>query len=128
MTDGTFPAFAQWRLHRYVRHMSIRFVRCRACIRPVVRPDFPHTIVEFQERFPDEAACLEYLVESRWPDGYRCPAPAAASGPGCWGAGTYGGALAATTRPRHRRVMHGTGTSLRSEAGSGRLRFAVLER
>ncbi|MGA8218620.1 MAG: IS1595 family transposase [Solirubrobacterales bacterium] len=38
------------------------------------RPDFPRTIVEFQERFSDEAACLEYLAASRWPDRYRCPA------------------------------------------------------
>ena len=37
-------------------------------------PDFPRTIVEFQERFSDEAACLEYLAASRWPEGYRCPA------------------------------------------------------
>lgn len=38
------------------------------------RPDFPRSIVEFQQRFPDERACLEYLAESRWPSGYRCPA------------------------------------------------------
>ncbi|MGH8861853.1 MAG: transposase, partial [Jatrophihabitantaceae bacterium] len=37
------------------------------------RPDFPRTILEFQARFPDERACWEYLVECRWPDGYRCP-------------------------------------------------------
>src|SRR5215211_1181062 len=37
------------------------------------RPDFPRTIVDFQERFSDEAACLEYLAASRWPEGYRCP-------------------------------------------------------
>ncbi|MGC1812655.1 MAG: IS1595 family transposase [Solirubrobacterales bacterium] len=37
------------------------------------RPDFPRTIVEFQERFSDEAACLEYLAASRWPEGYHCP-------------------------------------------------------
>ena len=24
-------------------------------------------------RFADEASCLEYLVESRWPDGFSCP-------------------------------------------------------
>ncbi len=29
--------------------------------------------MEFQERFPDDASCLEYLAASRWPDGYRCP-------------------------------------------------------
>jgi hypothetical protein len=32
------------------------------------------TIVDFQERFSNEAACLEYLAASRWPGGYRCPA------------------------------------------------------
>ena len=37
------------------------------------RPSFPRTIVEFQHRFPDDQACREYLLESRWPDGYCCP-------------------------------------------------------
>jgi transposase-like protein len=37
------------------------------------RPDFPVSIVEFQRRFADERACLEYLALSRWPDGFRCP-------------------------------------------------------
>lgn len=32
------------------------------------------SIVEFQRRFCDELACLEYLAASRWPEGYRCPA------------------------------------------------------
>ncbi len=40
----------------------------------MARPDFPRTIVEFQHRFHDEAACLDYLAASRWPEGYRCPA------------------------------------------------------
>jgi hypothetical protein len=30
--------------------------------------------MEFQERFASEAACLEYLAASRWPDGFVCPA------------------------------------------------------
>jgi transposase-like protein len=38
-----------------------------------VRPDFPRTVLEFQQRFVTEAACLEYLIESRWPDGFACP-------------------------------------------------------
>ena len=38
------------------------------------RPDFPRSIVDFQERFPDDAACLDYLAASRWPEGFRCPA------------------------------------------------------
>ncbi len=29
--------------------------------------------MEFQSRFPDEAACRAYLFGSRWPEGYRCP-------------------------------------------------------
>ena len=37
------------------------------------RPEFPRTIVEFQARFPDEDACWAYLMECRWPEGYRCP-------------------------------------------------------
>jgi hypothetical protein len=36
--------------------------------------DFPHSLVEFQHRFPDEAACAAYLIDARWPDGFRCPA------------------------------------------------------
>jgi transposase-like protein len=39
----------------------------------VSRPDFPRTIIEFQHRFPDEDACRQYLFESRWPQGFRCP-------------------------------------------------------
>ena len=35
---------------------------------------FPGTLPEFQATFPDEAACRRYLVESRWPEGFRCPA------------------------------------------------------
>jgi transposase-like protein len=38
----------------------------------VPRPDFPRSIVEFQQRFADEDACREYLFASRWPDGYCC--------------------------------------------------------
>jgi transposase-like protein len=37
------------------------------------RPDFPRTFPEFAERFPNEKACWDYLVESRWPDGLQCP-------------------------------------------------------
>ena len=31
------------------------------------------TLGEFDEMFPDENACKEYLVSRRWPDGVRCP-------------------------------------------------------
>lgn len=37
-------------------------------------PDFPRTLLEFQQRFPDEAACAAYLAEARWPNGFTCPA------------------------------------------------------
>ena len=37
-------------------------------------PDFPRSLVEFQSRFPDEAACVAYLVAARWPQGFVCPA------------------------------------------------------
>jgi transposase-like protein len=40
----------------------------------VARPDFPRTIIEFQRRFPDDAACRDYLFACRWPDEFRCPA------------------------------------------------------
>jgi transposase-like protein len=33
----------------------------------------PTSIREFQQVFPDEGACLEYLCKIRWPDGFRCP-------------------------------------------------------
>ena len=39
----------------------------------MTRPDFPRSIVEFQHRFPDDAARRAYLCDSRWPDGFRCP-------------------------------------------------------
>lgn len=37
------------------------------------RPDYPLTILEFQQRFGTEEACREYLFCSRWPEGFVCP-------------------------------------------------------
>lgn len=37
------------------------------------RPDFPKTFPEFVLRFPDDNACWDYLVQSRWPEGFVCP-------------------------------------------------------
>lgn len=37
------------------------------------RPDFPKTIFEFNQWFPNEAACVKFLIDSRWPDGFVCP-------------------------------------------------------
>lgn len=39
----------------------------------MARPDFPRTLAEFRSRFVTEDDCRRYLVECRWPDGYRCP-------------------------------------------------------
>lgn len=70
--------------------------------------------MDFQERFSDEATCLDYLAASRWPDDYRCP--------------TCGGERAWVLERRHLwectachhqasvtagTVMHGTRTPLR---------------
>ena len=35
--------------------------------------DFPNSLIDFQRRFPDEAACAAWLFEARWPAGFRCP-------------------------------------------------------
>src|SRR5512134_1977283 len=42
-------------------------------VRTMARPDFPRTLAEFRSRFVTEEDCRRYLVECRWPDGYRCP-------------------------------------------------------
>ena len=35
--------------------------------------DFPRSLIEFQQRFSDEAACVRYLFAARWPEGFVCP-------------------------------------------------------
>lgn len=35
--------------------------------------DFPRSLLEFQRRFPDDAACAAYLAAARWPEGFVCP-------------------------------------------------------
>jgi transposase-like protein len=35
--------------------------------------DYPRDQAELETRFATEAACREYLVQLRWPDGYSCP-------------------------------------------------------
>ena len=37
------------------------------------RPDFPITVLDFQQRFGTEEACRAYLFASRWPEGFVCP-------------------------------------------------------
>ncbi len=39
----------------------------------MARPDFPKSVMEFQRRFATDEACLEYLIESRWSEGFACP-------------------------------------------------------
>lgn len=40
---------------------------------PVGGVDYPRTFQEFRAWFPDDAACLEYLANLRWPEGFYCP-------------------------------------------------------
>jgi transposase-like protein len=40
---------------------------------PVGGRDYPRALREFNVRFPDEEACLDYLVRLRWPGGFACP-------------------------------------------------------
>jgi transposase-like protein len=37
-------------------------------------PDYPRSLVDFQHRFSNDAACADYLAALRWPEGFRCPA------------------------------------------------------
>jgi len=41
---------------------------------PVGGVDYPRTIQEFDEWFPNEDACAAYLLGLRWPNGFLCPA------------------------------------------------------
>ena len=34
--------------------------------------NYPRTLMELEERFSTEAACLEYLRKLRWPNGFVC--------------------------------------------------------
>ena len=34
---------------------------------------FPQSLPEFQQLFPDDAACAAYLGRARWPGGFVCP-------------------------------------------------------
>lgn len=42
--------------------------------------EFPRSLIEFQQWFPDEAACVAYLQSARWPGGFVCPACGGARG------------------------------------------------
>lgn len=34
--------------------------------------DYPKTLIEFEQRFNTEEACVDYLSELRWPEGVKC--------------------------------------------------------
>ena len=35
--------------------------------------DYPHNLNEFRKKFSTEEACLEYLSQFKWPEGFICP-------------------------------------------------------
>lgn len=39
----------------------------------MVKLTYPKTIVDFAAQFHSDEICLQYLIESRWPDGFVCP-------------------------------------------------------
>lgn len=41
---------------------------------PIPHVDYPCSLPELLEWFPDDQACLDYLAGLRWPDGFVCPA------------------------------------------------------
>ena len=43
--------------------------------------EYPDTIREFFHMFPDDHACLKYLITLRWPNGFICPSCNQASDP-----------------------------------------------
>jgi len=81
----------------------------------VARPDFPLTILEFQQRFGTEEACRAYVFASRWPEGFVCPGCGARDVGGetrrhlwiCTSCGRQTSVTAGT-------VMHGTRLPLRT--------------
>jgi len=48
-----------------------------------VAEDYPKDLMEFEVRFATEAACREYLMQLRWPEGFVCPR---CHGKGAWSA------------------------------------------
>lgn len=42
-------------------------------LHPVGGLDYPRTYQEFRSWFPDDAACVDYLGQLRWPAGFSCP-------------------------------------------------------
>src|SRR4051794_30218719 len=67
--------------------------------------DFPGSLPEFERRFPDEAACSEWLLERRWADGFVCPA---CGHDGYWRLGREGLTLQCRACRRETSVTAGT--------------------
>lgn len=40
----------------------------------MARPSYPRSITDFAQQFATEDACFGYLMQCRWPDGFRCEA------------------------------------------------------
>ena len=51
-------------------HLTPVATRCSV---PAMEEDYPRTLIELEERFSTEAACMEYLRKLRWPNGFICP-------------------------------------------------------
>jgi transposase-like protein len=64
--------------------------------------DYPRTLAEFERRFATPDACRKYLVQLRWPDGFRCPKCGGTKG---WPVGTL---LECATCGRQTSVTAGT--------------------
>ena len=45
----------------------------------MTRPNFPTTLLEFQRQFSTEEGCYAYVLNARWPDGFKCPKCSAAT-------------------------------------------------
>jgi transposase-like protein len=81
----------------------------------VARPAFPKSLPAFQQLFATEDSAFRFIVASRWPQGFRCPACGGANAfqrgdrlaMQCRGCARYITATAGT-------VMHGSHMSLRS--------------
>lgn len=39
----------------------------------MIRPNYPKTILEFAAQFHSDEVCMDYLIKSRWPEGFVCP-------------------------------------------------------
>ena len=63
--------------------------------------DYPRTLIEFGECFPDEKACVAYLERLRWADGFVCPEGHVATA--AWGSGR-----GLSVRPTCRRQVSAT--------------------